>query len=182
MDDFEKIEIPLSKGKLRIILILSVIFVAIGFWFIIYPPEINNTILDIPTLLWVSGVSSILFFGFCVYIVIKKLKDKSPGLIVDETGITDNSSGIAAGHIPWNDILAIRSIKFATQNFIIIIVRNPEKYIGLQTKPALKKAVQYNHKNFGSPISISEASLKCNFKELEDILNSALSKNKKSKK
>ena len=176
MEDSKRIEIPLSKGKLIIILIVSIIFVSIGFWFIVRPPLFNNSIFDIPTMLWVSGVSSILFFGFCGVVVVKKLNDKKPGLVIDKTGITDNSTAIAAGHIPWVDIEEIKLVKVFTQQFIIIKVQNPQKYISRQTKSALKKAVEYNYKNYGSPITISEVALKYNFKELETILQNEFKK------
>ena len=178
MNDAERIEIPLSKGKLIVILLLSIIFVVMGLWFIINPPEIKHSFFDITTIFWVSGVASILFFGFCGVVIIKKLRDKSPGLIIDKTGIIDNSSGIPAGHIPWKDIVQIKSIKVFTQNFLIIIVRHPDIYINRQTKPALRKAVEFNYKNYGSPISISETALKCNFKELEHILQTEFNKYK----
>ena len=178
MNEVERIEIPLSKGKLIIILLLSIIFFAIGLWFIISPPEMKNSNFDIPTLFWVSGVALILFFGFCGVVIIKKLRDKTPGLIIDKSGIIDNSRGIPAGHIPWKDIVQIKSMKVFTQNFLIIIVRHPDIYINRQTKAPLKKAMEFNNKNYGSPITISESSLKCNFKELEKILQTEFNKNK----
>ena len=178
MSTTEQIEIPLSKGKLTMLLIGSVIFIVIGLWFLISPPKINNPIFGNPTLILVSGIASILFFGFCAFFIFKKLQDDKAGLIIDETGITDNASGISAGHIPWTDIKEIKTRQVMNQKFLMIFVDNPNDYIRRQTNAIIRKAAEINFKNYGSPISISANTLKCNFDDLKNTLNKELNKNK----
>ena len=109
----ERIEIPLNKSKLVMMLAGSIAFVAIGFWFVINPPEIKNAYWGNPTRLAVIGYAAIVFFGIVAYVLMRKLPDTKPGLIIDETGLTDNSGGLSAGHIEWSDIEASRSRRVA---------------------------------------------------------------------
>ena len=100
----EQIEIPLSKNKLTLMLICSLIFISLGLWFVIKPPTIRNPIIGNPTLILTVGIAAILFFGLCAIFIAKKLPDKTPGLIINNQGVTDNSSGVSVGLIPWDDI------------------------------------------------------------------------------
>ena len=178
MTTTEQIEIPLSKGKLTIILIGSIAFVAIGLWFVISPPFIQNGLFGNPTLIFVAGITSILFFGFCAFTIFKKLQDNKSGLIIDKTGITDNASGISAGHIPWSDIKAITTSQVLDQKFLMILVNNPNDYIRRQTNVIKRKVAEMNYKSYGSPISISANSLKCDFYELKNILQTQFDRDK----
>jgi hypothetical protein len=123
------IEIALSKNKLTKIIITSAVFVAIGIWMVVSKHSSNNRIFGSPTVVVVMGIISILFFGTIGFLVLKKMKDNTPGLVIDETGITDNASGVAAGHIPWADINEIKITQVFAQKFLMIIVKKPEEYI-----------------------------------------------------
>src|SRR5688572_15627450 len=99
-----RIEIPISKKKLTFMLIGSLVFVSLGLWFLISPPTSNHRLFGNPTLIFAAGISATLFFGLCFVYLLKKIPDKTPGLIIDNDGILDNSSGVSAGFIPWADI------------------------------------------------------------------------------
>lgn len=66
-------------------------FVAIGFWFVIDPPEIRNTFWGHPTKLTIIGYAAIIFFGICAVALLRKIPNSKPGLILDNTGLVDNS-------------------------------------------------------------------------------------------
>ncbi|MGI4751619.1 MAG: STM3941 family protein, partial [Janthinobacterium lividum] len=174
----EQVEIPLSKSKMTVLLIGSTAFVAIGLWFVISPPILQNGFFSNPALILVSGIASILFFGFCGFILLKKLQDNNVGLIIDKTGITDNASGISAGHIPWSDINEIKTSQVMNQKFLMILVSNPDTYINRQTSTIKRKAAEMNYKSYGLPISISANTLKCNFNHLKNTLQDQLDKNR----
>ena len=165
-----QIEIPLSKNKLILMFLGSLIFVALGLWFVIKPPTISNRFLNNPTLILTVGIAAILFFGLCTIFLAKKLPDRTPGLIINDLGITDNSSGVSAGLILWSDIVAITVENVANQRFIMVIVKNPYDYINRQTGFIKRKAMEINYKSYGSPISISANGLKSNFVELYKII------------
>lgn len=179
MTSAEQFEIPLSKGKLLMILSGSILFVVIGLWFVISPPQIERGLFSNPALILGTGIASIIFFGLCAFVVFKKLQSNKPGLVIDQSGITDNASALSAGHIPWSDIKGIRTIQMMNQQLIMVEVVNPEEYINRQSGALKRKAAEINYKSYGSPISISANALKCNFAELEHILQSALENSRK---
>ncbi|MBA4853009.1 STM3941 family protein [Emticicia sp. BO119] len=172
------IEIPLSKQKLVLLLISAIAFVAIGIWFVSKPESFRNGILGNPTIVLSIGILSIVVFGLAAFVMAKKLKDNAPGLIIDKTGITDNSTGVPAGHIPWSDIKEIKTNKVFNQKFLVIMVNKPETYINRQGNDAAKKGVQANYKISGSPVNIPASTLKYNFDELESLVKAEFKKHK----
>ena len=130
MKDTDKIVIPLSKSKIALLMLGSIVFVVFGFLFIMNPEQFVTIIFRNKEMIRIAGIASVGFFGLCgVYLAIK-LFDKKPGLIIDKSGITDNSSGISAGLISWNEIQDISILQIVRQRLIMIIVSNTEGYIG----------------------------------------------------
>ena len=72
MDTSKKIEIQLSKSKLTLMSLGSVIFVGLGIWFVTNPPKINNPIFGNPTTIFIVGLASIVFFGLVGFFLFKK--------------------------------------------------------------------------------------------------------------
>lgn len=180
MSNKEQIEIKLSKTKLTLILISSILFVAVGFWFVINPAKFISPIVHSTTKIFIAGLAGILFFGFVGFFICKKLLDKGLGLIINDEGIIDNSSGVSAGQILWSDISGIETMKVYRENLLMLIVDNPELYINKQTNAIKRKAMQMNFRMYGSPISISVNGLQCNFQELKSILEKKLAEFKTS--
>lgn len=178
MTNTERIEIPLSKSKMTLALLGSLAFVAIGFWFVISPPKINSALFGNPVLIFLAGIGSIVVFGLFGVLGLKKITDKKPGLVIDETGITDNASVTAAGHISWSDITEIRTSQVFSQKFLTIMVRNPNEYIERQTNSLKRKNLQVSFNSNGSPINISANTLKCNFDELKNTLQTQFEQNR----
>jgi hypothetical protein len=170
----ERIEIPLSKSKMVLMLIGALAFVAVGFWFVISPPTIENSYWGSPTKIAIVGYASIIFFGLCVFVLIKKLPDNKPGLIIDETGLIDNSSGVSAGQILWSDVADISVIEIHRQKLIMLQVTNPQDYIDKQTSVFKRKMMQMNYKMYGTPLSITSNGLKISFDELLSTLTDKL--------
>ena len=166
----QPLEIPLSKSKLVLMLIGALAFVAIGFWFVIAPPKIDNSYWGHPIKLAIIGYGSILFFGLCAILFMRKLPDTKPGLIIDSEGLMDNSGGTAAGRILWADIENISVLEIQKQKLIMIEVTNPEDYIGRQRSLWKRKVMQMNYKMYGTPISISANGLKMKFDDLLSAL------------
>lgn len=173
----EIIEIPLSKKKLVLMLAGSIGFVAAGIWFLLNPPKINNALFGNPTFILVVSIAAILFFGLIVVYIIRKLPDNSPGLIIDQLGITDNSGGLAAGQILWTDIENISVFEINRQKLILLQVKNPEDYINRQSSAFKRKLMRINFNSYGSPVTISANSLQIGFNELLSILTNQFQAN-----
>ena len=170
----QPIKIPISKKKLFLMLVGALAFVACGLWFIISPPIITNSHWGNSTKLALVGFVSIIFFGLCAFFLIRKLLDNKPGLIIDQTGLTDNSSGVSAGHILWLDIEDISVIEIHRQKLILLKVRNPQEYIDKQASDFKRKMMQMHYKLYGTPLSITSNGLKISFEELLSTLTEKL--------
>lgn len=158
-------KIPLNKRNLFLGLIGSIGFVALG-WLLL-----TNTanMSDDPLFIKIIGIASMLFFGYCGLHIYFKIIDKKPGLVVSDQGITDNASAISAGLIKWHEIKEIELQSVFGQEFITIVVHNPEKFIKRHTglEQAFTKA---NDSIFASPIQIPFNSLSLNKKEIISII------------
>lgn len=176
----QPILISVSKGKLVKLLIFSIIFIALGGWIIIAEPEVSNAVLNNGVVKYGAAAGSILMGVAGMIFFTLKMFDKKPGLIIDSKGITDNASGVSAGFIPWEDIRHIYTTQVMSEKFVMIGVSNPEKYIDRQTKFLKRKAMNYNYKAYGSPISLTVSTLKINHDSLLLTLNEFWNLSKKS--
>ena len=171
MRETKRIEIQLSKSKLTLLFLGSIMFVGLGVWYVISPPKVNISIFSNPTAVFIVGLASILFFGLVGFFIFKKLFDNSPGLIISDEGVFDNSSGASAGFVPWTDIVEIKETKTFNQSFINLVVRNPQEYIDRQNSAFKRKLTKINYNSYGTVIGISTNGLKIKFKELKALLD-----------
>jgi len=171
----DRIEIALSRTKLRKGLMMSILFLLLGLWIVIFRPvKPENSPLRSPELVYGAAILSIAFALFGIFYFPKKMKDKRPGIVIDEEGVSDNSSAVSIGLIPWADVLQLKVIKVVRQEFLVLIVNNPESYISRQTNLIKKKGMQYNYRNYGSPLAISTGGLECTPDKLKEMVESRL--------
>ena len=170
MNTQDAIVIPISKTKIFLLFFGSLFFVILGIWFVTSPPEIRHPVLGNRTLIFIAGLSSLLLFGIMTILYAIKLFQKAPGLIIDQTGITDNASGISAGLIRWEDLEKIAVMELRKQKLLMLYVHNPQYYIERQRNGIKRKIMQINYRSFATPISISTNGLRCKFDELHRIL------------
>ena len=171
--------IPLSKSKIALLVAGSLLFVAIGVWMMGWSQTEIAMVMSFgsPLVMQLIGAASLLFFGFCGFIGVKKLFDKRPGLVLNAAGMMDNSSGISAGLIPWAEITSIEALQIEQQKLLVVKVQNPDKYV--QLGGAMRQAAnKMNMKLCGSPLVISANSLEMNFAELLEISNAYLAKHR----
>ncbi len=170
------IEIQLSKKKALLTLIGSAAFVVMGIAFIVFRSAIDLPILFVI----ITGILCIVFFGFTGIYSLRQLFNKEPGFIINSKGIVDLSSAVCAGFIPWDDIIEISRSTFFSQEFIIVKVKNPEKYIDNVTNALKKKTIVANYKMMDSPINISNAILDITLDAFYDLLMEYMHKYQKS--
>ena len=176
MDSTDETIIELSKTKLALLVLGSCAFVAAGLWLLSADAESIRSgrsfrlFFNDPVVVRVAAVAAILLFGLGGLYGLKKLFDKRPGLILNSSGLVDNASAVAAGFIPWSEVLGSGVLEIQKQKMLIIGVRDPQKYIdrGSALKRTLNNA---NYKMSGSPVSISSVTLKIDFAELVSLFN-----------
>jgi hypothetical protein len=168
-----RIEIPLSKTKMFLMVAGSIVLVVFGIILTISPATFISPFSRNPDLIRLSGIAGILFFGAAAIYGLRKLFDKTLGLIVDDNGITDNTNASSAGLIEWADITEIRTQQIRSTKFILVFTSNPDKY--LERAHGLKrKLMQANLMKYGTPLSIISNTLKLSYTEMEKLLNDKL--------
>jgi len=168
-----EIDIPLSKSKIILLIIIGLAFVSLGIIFIIRPETFVSTFYPDSRIILIGGIISILFFGWVSIINLKKLFSNSFGLRINENGIYDNTNPYSIGLIKWNDIDEIKLKKYKSSNFLLIFVSNPKYYLE-KSKGIKKDMVEYNMSIFGTPLYITSNTLKFKHKDLEVLLNKKL--------
>jgi hypothetical protein len=164
-----RIEIPLSKLKISLMLMGAIVFVILGILFTISPETFISPIFRNPQKIRLGGIVGVIFFGTVVIYGLRKLLDKTIGLLVDENGITDNTNASSVGLIVWSDITEIKTEQVMSTKFILIFTNNPDKYLD-RFGVFKRKLMQGNMKMYGTPLSITSNTLKFNFADLEKLL------------
>lgn len=164
--------IHLSKKKLVLLAVGATVFVALGIVLLFVAKQLAGfEALLVQAVGWVC----IIFFGLALVVALRKLADNRPGLVISDVGIEDNSSGVAAGLIPWIEIQGLDVSMVQSQQFLTIRVINPEKY--LERGNFIKRlASRANLKYYGSPIQISASALQLDFEELVALVKQRFEK------
>ena len=160
MKETNEIRISFNRVIVFLLFLGSSFFVYIGYGMILEDILFYNFI----------GTVSIIFFGYGMIMTGIMLFDFSPGLIINSEGIFDNSSGIKAGMILWNEITDITLAGTTRQKFITIHVVNPDKYFN--SSNIIKNiATRISNIIYGSPIHINSIALDINFDELHMMID-----------
>ncbi len=162
-------------------LVISIVFTGLGFWFVLAPPQSDHLLFGNTPLLLLTGLSAVVLFGLLTVSISIKLFDKKPGLIIDDQEITDNSSGLSADFIPWEEIEEIQITRLMSQKLLVIVVKNPQIYIDRVSNPVKRSSIKMNFSTYGSPLVISSNALKVNFANLHTLIVEKFD-NKKSEK
>ncbi len=177
----ETIDIPLSKNKLLLAIVISAVFVLAGIWLFLYADSFQDNPVRLfrnPLVVKGVGVIGVLFFGALGIIGLKKVSDKKVGLRIDDKGITDNSNAASAGLIEWDDITEIFTKQVMTTKFLMIKVKDPEKYIARAQGGMKAKLMQSNMKMYGTPLAVTSNTLKYDFGVLEQLIQTAYRQHK----
>ncbi|HEY8976534.1 MAG TPA: STM3941 family protein [Burkholderiaceae bacterium] len=169
--------VELSKAKLAKLLVGACGFVVLGVLMLRPEPEWSRLPFpfDDSTLVRGTGLLAVGFFGLCALFGVRKLFERKPGLVLDSTGILDNTSGIAAGLVPWPEVVGFDIFQLHGARSLVVKVTDPDKYAnrGGAIRRALNKA---NVVLCGSPIAITSSSLKIDFDELLRLCSDYLEK------
>jgi len=168
----KKKTIEFSKKKVHLQIATAVLFILIGVTLLSLDANTierfrryNNT-----TFVYGIAITCILLSSLCVIYDVKFLLQKSQGLILNSTGIHDNTSTLSHGKIPWNKIKRIEEIKLKKQKIISIHVNNLKEYTkkGNFTTRMMK---QIKIMLFKTPITITANNLKIDHQELYKLIN-----------
>jgi hypothetical protein len=166
----EPIEIYTSKKKFGWILVASTIFVSIGVWMVMMPESFCHWIPGVPVFTRIIGAISVLFFGFGIYLGIKKMIKSDLSLFIDFRGICIYPGKAREELITWNQVIKFNEVYVHNQKFIAIIIKDPKQRIESETNRLMKKLMQFNLNNYGSPFCLVANGLEVSHHALMDIV------------
>lgn len=160
-----KYEIQANKKRSFLMLGLSVLFVVSGFL-----PFLGTGLREsrkyVPVFHDVIFIVVIIFFGFTALIYLKMILSTKPVISISEKGICDN---VSFGMIEWEDVAGFRKVRVQKQDYILILLENPEKYIE-KFNFFKQKWLSLNLKQYGTPVMIHTGNLKIDQEELLNIV------------
>ena len=168
----QKTEIYSNPKKAILFFCGFIIFGVLGIWMILEAENLKTPFLRNPLLIRIVGIFGVLFSGFGMFVMAKQLFRKKLMLTIDETGIHQKQPKNQS--IKWKDITHFSEIKINSVKIIIIHVKNPEEYIDIEPKKIRKKMMNFNLNNYGSPFTISVATMDIGYTELWELLNEGL--------
>lgn len=164
--------IPINRTKMILLTVGYGLAGIIAFCIIYYGgmqfESISHTIFKIIALV------VLLFFAVVAGTFAKNIRNQSAGLQIDRKGITDSSSSISFGLIPWKDIVSINKYKSPSAKYMVIKVKKEKKYLEAAKNGAIRKLLDQNLAQFKTPVVINVGILKTNLTELEAIISSHL--------
>ncbi|WP_096270174.1 STM3941 family protein [Paucisalibacillus globulus] len=162
-----EIVIYAKRGKQILYGILCFIFVAVsGLLLMGGLTDSGNDSLG----LIIIGALGFTFFGLCfVYYVINTFRRK-PALIVNQEGITDQSTYIGAGLVRWDEIANIDFVSFSGQTFLGIYTVDPDLIVDRSS--SFKKMLnQMNKGLLDTQVNIPVKILDCSMDDLVETIN-----------
>jgi len=164
------VAIPLSKRKLWILLLLSCVFVAGGFWLLTRVPEYEGfNVLKAQF----AALACITFFGLGIPIFLFKIIDKRAGLVINSIGVY--RLGLINYHdvIPWAHITHCSITRIQRTELLLIHVDNVEEVLA-RMSPVARWFQRLGIASTGTPFSLSSAALQGNFDDLKSVIEGGI--------
>ena len=120
----------------------------------------------------------IIFFGFTALIYLKMILSTKPVISISEKGICDN---VFFGLIEWENVAGFRKVRVQKQDYILILLETPEKYIE-KFNFFKQKWLNFNLKQYGTPVMIHTENLKIDQEELLNIVRKEWTEYKRNKR
>lgn len=104
----------------------------------------------------IVGWCGLVFAGLAALVMFSRVFKRGPRLIIGPQGIDDIRDGW--GLIPWGEIEEIKKATVQKQEFIILVVSEPEKFVSRQSA-VMRGIARVNASLLGTPIYINTQGL-----------------------
>ena len=172
-----KYEIKANKRRSFLMFCLSMLFVVLGVL-----PFLGVGLREyrkyVPVFHDVIFIVVIIFFGFTALIYLKMILTTKPVISISEKGICDN---VSFGMIEWENVAGFRKVRVQKQDYILILLETPEKYIE-KFNFFKQKWLNFNLKQYGTPVIIHTGNLKIDQEELLNIVRKEWTEYKRNKR
>ncbi len=171
-DDMERIEIYSSRKRVTLHLIISLFFVAVGLYFILFGSTLSLG--KSPVMAHGIGILVILFFGLGVFVSLKNLFGNPLMLVIDRKGLLLDPKHHPEDYVRWGDIDHFSEIQIEGEYFVIIHVHDPDRYIEQETNAIKKELMKFNLQNYDSPFNLTASSMDIKHQGLLELLRKGL--------
>ncbi len=155
--------IELSKKKIIVLTIGSLGFVVASIWIYFSSPSGD-------ILMQTYGLAGFIFFGLCAIYGIRRFKDKRPGLILHPDYIAENTGFRNGDVVFWKDVIKLDIAYVKRTRILLLHLKDPDSYVK-KFKGWKNIIAQMNYRYYGSPFTISSATLSIDFDELTDLVS-----------
>jgi hypothetical protein len=163
----EPLVIAYSRVKVALLLLGAAAAVAADFAFLGVSAILIQTPghVAVASMLVVVALVTLAFFGPIAALGFAMLFDPRPGLVFDREGLTDRTTAIGVGFVPWSEVVSGRVIRTRSSRFLMVGVSDPRKYRrqGGWGRGFFSGA---NLRIYGTPISLSTITLSIGFDEM----------------
>ncbi len=163
-------KIKLSKKKIYKSIVVLIIFLLICLLFVFYPDTFTSIIFRNKYLIFLIGISGIIFSILYLYPIINKLFKLNIGLEINENGIINNTEYLNLGLIKWSDVSNIRIKEFGKGRYLLLDLKNEEDYLNRLNSNVFKFYAKFNKVQYGTIVHITHSTLECTFEELEQFI------------
>ena len=174
LDMDNAINIEISKKKIFIALLGCIAFVLIGLWIILGFDSEQRPIL----ILILGGYGSVIFFGAGIFVMIRQILSDTGGITINDSGLIFDNRHPKDCFVSWEDIDNISTFYVYRTKIVSIHLKDPSIMINKQENKWIKRAIKFNHDQFGATISLTANNLKIKHNSLIELLNEKLEKNK----
>jgi hypothetical protein len=136
------------RGKQVLVLVGSVAFVAGSIWLLTF---------DSPRAV-VAGVLGTVVFGLFGVLATRLALQRGPALVIDSRGITDSSSAVSAGFVPWHQVTGLHTWNQGSREAVCVDVHDPRSVLAA-AGPFARITMRLNTKMVGTPVIIAVAAL-----------------------
>lgn len=155
------------RVKMALVLLGAIAFVVLGIW--IATPGIAAKVAPWKVLL--ASYVGVPFFGACALYAAYRLVRHKPSIEIDATGIMDNASAVAVGHLGWDEIDYVKPYEYSGQSMLGIFPKDLDALLARQT--AWRRSLMKMGLGMGAaPVNIPQAILPMTVEELAEILHS----------
>jgi hypothetical protein len=132
------------RGKQALVLAGSLAFVAGSTWLVTF-----HSLRAV-----VAGWIGIVVFGLCAVLALRLMLRSGPAVVIDTRGITDRSSVIAAGFVPWQQVTGLSIWRYRGQRVVRVGVLDPLPVLAAAGS-LTRTAMRANIRLAGSPVMIA---------------------------
>jgi hypothetical protein len=110
-------------------------------------------------------IISVVFFTASSLVIIRKIANNEPALIINSRGILNHTNAVGKHFIPWETIIEIEIVNVKSTRFLLVYVNNPKEVIA-QSRGFGKWLAYLNDKQYNTPLSITPLGIQCKLDQI----------------